>query len=102
MKKETVIVHSGGMDSSLCLALAKEEYGAENILSISFSYGQRHSKELEFAEKICNDWKIDHRIINIDCLNKITESALLNKTEKIQGSDDSSPNTLVVHENILH
>ena len=101
MKKETVIVHSGGMDSSLCLALAKEEYGAENILSISFSYGQRHSKELEFAEKICNDWKIDHRIINIDCLNKITESALLNKTEKIQGSDDSSPNTLVVGRNGL-
>ena len=28
MKKQTIVVHSGGMDSSLCLALAIDEHGA--------------------------------------------------------------------------
>lgn len=101
MKKETVVVHSGGMDSSLCLALANKEYGADNILSLSFSYGQRHTQELEYAQKICEEWGIDHRVINIDCLNKITESALLNKTEKIENTEGHNPNTLVVGRNGL-
>lgn len=101
MKKKAVVVHSGGMDSSLCLALAIDEYGNDNILSLSFSYGQRHTRELEFAATICNEWNIEHRIINIDCLNKITESALLNKTDKISHSKNKAPNTLVIGRNGL-
>ena len=42
--KKAVVVHSGGMDSSICLALAVEQFGAENVLSLSFTYGQRHLK----------------------------------------------------------
>lgn len=101
MKKKTVVVHSGGMDSSLCLALAIKEYGVENVLSLSFSYGQRHTKELEFATKICLEWKVDHKIINIDCMSKITDSALLNKTQKISKDINNVPNTLVVGRNGL-
>lgn len=89
------------MDSSLCLALAIKDYGAENILSLSFSYGQRHTKELEFAAKICLEWNVDHKIINLECLNEITDSALLNKSEKISKNDKNIPNTLVVGRNGL-
>ena len=67
--KKAVVVHSGGMDSSLCLALAIEEFGRENVLSLSFRYGQRHSPELAQAERICQDWGVDHTELRLDYLS---------------------------------
>ena len=43
---------SGGLDSATCLAVAKAE-GFE-VYALTFDYGQRHSVELECAEKIAN------------------------------------------------
>ena len=99
--KQAIVVHSGGMDSSLCLALAVKNHGAENVLSLSFSYGQRHTKELEFAKKICEEWKVSHKVINIDCLSEITESALLENDSQIEHIEGEAPNTLVVGRNGL-
>lgn len=101
LKKNTIVVHSGGMDSSICLALAKEQYGPKNVLSMSFTYGQRHSKELEAADKICKDWGIDHIIVNLECLQQITTSALLNKDTPIVHNAGETPNTLVMGRNGL-
>lgn len=101
MKKKAVVVHSGGMDSSLCLALAVKEFGKENVLSLSFSYGQRHSNELEVASKISSHFGVDHLVINIDCLSEITDSALTNKNLKISHEAGKAPNTLVTGRNGL-
>lgn len=48
MERKAVVLYSGGLDSSTCLAIAK----AEGFVpcAISFSYGQRHSYELEVAK----------------------------------------------------
>ena len=101
MKKKAIVVHSGGMDSSLCLALAVEQYSAKDVLSLSFTYGQRHSQELEYAKKICKEWNVDHRVINIDSLNEITDNALTNSEIKIENKNGKAPNTLVVGRNGL-
>jgi 7-cyano-7-deazaguanine synthase len=101
ISKKAVVVHSGGMDSSICLSLAIEQYGAPNILSLSFRYGQRHSNELDQARKICADWKVDHTVVDIDCLNKITSNALTNADVKISHKKGEAPNTLVVGRNGL-
>ncbi len=101
LNKKAVVVHSGGMDSSLCLALAIEQFGASNVLSLSFTYGQRHSNELDQAKKICDHWKVDHHILNIDCLSKITSSALTDSSKKIEHKKNETPNTLVVGRNGL-
>lgn len=101
IKKQAIIVHSGGMDSSLCLALAIREFGAANVLSMSFTYGQRHSIELEKAAKICANWKVDHIVLNIDCLQEITENALINSQLDIIHEPGQEPNTLVVGRNGL-
>lgn len=101
MKKDTIVVHSGGMDSSLCLALAINQFGKENVLSLSFSYGQRHSNEIVQAAKICKAWGVDHVIIDINCLQQITENALTNKNIAIKHQSNSPPNTLVVGRNGL-
>lgn len=101
MKKKAVVVHSGGMDSSLCLALAVKEFGAANVLSLSFTYNQRHSEELNRARKISDYFKVDHVELDLTCLSKITESALIGNKEAIKHEAGTAPNTLVVGRNGL-
>jgi 7-cyano-7-deazaguanine synthase len=46
---KALVLLSGGMDSTTCLFWAKNHY--DEIHTISFSYGQRHNKELEYAAR---------------------------------------------------
>ncbi len=101
MKKKAVVVHSGGMDSSLCLALAVKEFGAKEVLSLSFDYDQRHSEELDRARKISAHFGVDHAELNLSCLGQITESALIGKDKKIEHKSGEVPNTLVPGRNGL-
>lgn len=101
MQKKAVVVHSGGMDSSLCLALAVKEFGAANILSVSFTYNQRHASELNRARVISEHFKVDHVELNLNCLSLITESALIGNTQTIEHKSGEAPNTLVVGRNGL-
>lgn len=101
MKKKSVVVHSGGMDSSLCLALAVREFGASEVLSLSFNYDQRHSEELNRARMISDYFKVDHAELNLTCLGQITESALIGKDKKIEHKSGEAPNTLVPGRNGL-
>jgi 7-cyano-7-deazaguanine synthase len=101
MKKKTVVVHSGGMDSSLCLALAAKEFAPENVLSLSFIYGQRHSAEISRARLISDYLKIDHTEIDLSFMTQITESALIGTHKKIEHKAGEAPNTLVVGRNGL-
>lgn len=101
MKKKAIVVHSGGMDSSLCLALAVKEFGAGETLSLSFSYDQRHSLELEKAKEISSHFGVDHAELGISCLSEITESALIGNTKAIEHKPGEAPNTLVVGRNGL-
>lgn len=88
------------MDSSLCLAVAIKEHGVQNVLALSFSYGQRHSNELDQAASIAKYFKVDHIVIDINCLKEITTSALLDKNTEIK-TENGTPNTMVVGRNGL-
>jgi 7-cyano-7-deazaguanine synthase len=99
--KKAVVVHSGGMDSSLCLALAMREFGTHNVHSLTFSYGQRHSSEIIQAQKICRDWRVHHRLVPLDSLQALTSNALIDSTVTIAQQAKAPPNTLVVGRNGL-
>ena len=72
--KKAVVLLSGGLDSSTCMAIAKDE-GYE-LYALSFDYGQRHSKELESAKAIARHFGAkEHKILSID-LRQIGGSAL--------------------------
>lgn len=101
INKKTIVVHSGGMDSSICLALAIEKYGAEHVLSMTFTYGQRHSVEVERAKKICKDWDVDHILVNLDCMQALTTSSLIGNKLEIKHEEGKTPNTMVVGRNGL-
>lgn len=101
MLKHAIVVHSGGLDSSLCLDLAREKYGPSAVLSLSFSYQQRHSAELGCAARICGDWGIDHAVVDIACLASITRDALTNSTVAVDWKPGDPPVALVAGRNGL-
>ena len=75
---KTVVLLSGGLDSSTALAIAVSE-GYEPY-ALSFYYGQRHKVELDAAKRIARSFNIkEHIIVDID-LRRFGGSAL---TEKI-------------------
>lgn len=100
-KTKAIVIHSGGMDSSICLALAIREFNKEHVLSLSFAYHQRHSIELQQAAKICQEWNVEHKILSIDFLKETTINALLDHTIAIDKSGTRAPNTLVIGRNGL-
>ncbi|KTD34361.1 ExsB protein [Legionella moravica] len=62
---KAVVLLSGGLDSTTCLALAKSRGFA--CYAISFSYGQRHSAELLAAARIAQHYGVvEHKIVNLD------------------------------------
>lgn len=101
MQKTAVVAHSGGMDSSLCLALAVQEHGPEQVLAFNVDYGQRHSQEVVHAKKICEHFGVDYFNLSIEFLSKITTNALMDKTLEMLHEQGKPPNTLVLGRNGL-
>lgn len=85
MKKtsvHTVIVYSGGMDSTVLLhdVIA----GGIKVAAISFDYGSRHNhRELPMAGAFCRSLNISHRIVPLTFMPELFKSALLNSGEPI-------------------
>ena len=62
---KTVLLLSGGLDSTTTLAIAASQ--GFDVYAMSFAYGQRHNHELQAAEKIARHYKVkQHRVIPID------------------------------------
>ena len=64
-EKKAVVLLSGGLDSTTTLAIAKaEEF---SLYALSFSYGQRHSAELECASRVAKAMgAAQHIVVDID------------------------------------
>ena len=59
-----VVSLSGGMDSSVCAALAVRDFGAENVAALHISYGQRtEAREQTSFLAICERLGIYRRLI---------------------------------------
>jgi len=71
---KAVVLYSGGLDSTTCMAIASRE--GFSPYAISFSYGQRHSIELEMARKNARSMgAVDHLVVEFD-YRKVGGSAL--------------------------
>jgi len=72
--KRAVVLVSGGMDSAVTLALAREQGFACHALSVD--YGQRHASELQAAERVAAVLgAVEHKTVHVD-LRSIGGSAL--------------------------
>lgn len=98
---EAIVLHSGGMDSSLCLALAAQMHGATSVLSLGFDYGQRHGDELQRAQRIAEHFGVRRHVVEVGCYRWLTRNALMDSGIPIAHADGEPPNTLVVGRNGL-
>jgi 7-cyano-7-deazaguanine synthase len=99
--KKAVVLYSGGLDSTTCMAMARAEGFAP--YAMSFAYGQRHSVELdkavEYAPRI---GAVEHQLVEVD-LRRIGGSALTSDIAVPRGRaiDDTIPVTYVPARNTI-
>lgn len=82
---KALVLFSGGLDSSTCLALAIEKYGKENVLALSISYGQKHSKEINAARAVAEYYGTELVSLDLAPIFEGSDCALL------EGSDQAIP-----------
>lgn len=74
---KALVLFSGGVDSTTCLALAVEKYGAENVLALSVRYGQKHEKEIEAAAAIRDHYGVAWKTLDLTPVFASSDCSLL-------------------------
>ena len=59
-----MVLHSGGMDSTLCLLMAKE--AGRHVVSLGIDYAQRHRIELDYALTQCRRYGVERRVLRVE------------------------------------
>jgi 7-cyano-7-deazaguanine synthase len=86
-QRRAICLLSGGLDSSTCLAIARQQ--DFECYCLSFDYGQRHAVEIEAAGKVARQLGAkEHRVIKID-LRSFGGSALTSDVEVPKDRDES-------------
>lgn len=102
MSEKVIVIYSGGMDSFTVLNKALED--GKTPLALSFNYGQRHKKELDYAARVCAELNIPHKIVDISAINSlIGGSALTDDIEVPEGhyEEPSMKTTVVPNRNMI-
>ncbi len=99
-----LVVFSGGQDSTTCLYWAKEQFA--RVHAVTFSYGQRHSIELESAAQIARMAGVSHEVIDIGNVLRDTSTLTCSDGEVPSAAAESEnknslPSTFVPGRNII-
>ncbi|MBR6996306.1 MAG: 7-cyano-7-deazaguanine synthase QueC [Ruminococcus sp.] len=78
---KALVLFSGGVDSTTCLAIAVDKYGADEVLALSLYYGQKHSRELEAARKIAAHYGVKHKELDLALIFADSDCTLLKGSE---------------------
>ncbi|MFC5532069.1 7-cyano-7-deazaguanine synthase QueC [Cohnella yongneupensis] len=98
-KGKAVVVFSGGQDSTTCLLWALREF--EEVETVTFQYGQRHSLELECAASIAKELGVRHHLLDMSLLGQLTPNALTRHDMAIEHEEGQLPSTFVDGRNLL-
>lgn len=106
-----LVLCSGGVDSTTLLAMACERYGAENVVALSISYGQKHEKEIESARAVARYYGVEQRFLDLAAIFADSNCSLLSHStedvpeesyaEQLDESDGAPVSTYVPFRNGL-
>lgn len=102
MAQKVVVIYSGGMDSFTVLNRAiADDF---EVYPLSFDYGQRHKKELDYAARVCTKLGVPHKIVDISAINQlIGGSSLTSEIDVPEGhyAEESMKQTVVPNRNMI-
>lgn len=74
---KALVLFSGGVDSTTCLGMAVDKYGANEVLALSVYYGQKHNKEIAAAEKIATYYGVQLKTLDLALIFADSDCSLL-------------------------
>jgi 7-cyano-7-deazaguanine synthase len=99
--ERAVVLLSGGLDSTTCLAIASQEH---EIHALTFDYGSKHSREINAAKLIADSFEVKkHTIVNVG-LDAIGSSSLTDENIPVDKSGkmaDGIPASYVPARNVI-
>jgi 7-cyano-7-deazaguanine synthase len=100
--KDIVCIYSGGMDS---FTLVNDTHQQGRLAAcLSFFYGQRHAKELEYAHRVCEELGVMHLVSDLSSITPCLKgSALTDQPNLPEGhyADDNMKQTVVPNRNMI-
>ncbi|MCR5742790.1 MAG: 7-cyano-7-deazaguanine synthase QueC [Lachnospiraceae bacterium] len=77
-----LVLASGGIDSTTCLAMAIDKYGSDHVIALSIYYGQKHTKEVEAAKKVTDYYGVRHLTLDLTEMFQYSDCSLLSHSDK--------------------
>lgn len=102
MKDRAVVITSGGLDSTVLCYYASSLY--DDLFLLSFNYGQRHKKELNFAKKTAEALNTNFDLVDLKAINGLLAgSALTDDVDVPEGhyAEDNMKLTVVPNRNMI-
>lgn len=97
LMNKCVLILSGGLDSTTILYKLLSE--GKEVHALSFNYGQKASRELDFAKRTCEKNNVVHHIINMHELQPIFSKSSIVDVEK--SNVEKPQNTVVPSRNTI-
>ena len=76
---KTILIHSGGMDSTVLLYHLIQE--GNTVKALSINYGQRHCKELDFAAELTAQLGVEHKIADLRSVTTLLACSSLTSSD---------------------
>ncbi|MCD7837573.1 MAG: 7-cyano-7-deazaguanine synthase QueC [Clostridiales bacterium] len=79
---KALVLSSGGVDSTTALALAVLQYGRENVVALSISYGQKHDKEITSAKAVAKHYGVEQLFLDLTDIFQYSDCSLLRRSDE--------------------
>lgn len=76
-----LVLCSGGVDSTTLLAKAVKLFGAQNVVALSISYGQKHLREMEAAKAVAAHYGVEQRFLDLAAIFADSSCSLLSHSD---------------------
>lgn len=99
--EDALVLFSGGQDSTTCLYWAKKHF--RNVHTVCFFYGQRHSPEVENAQRIAEMAGVSFQVLDTPIISQLAPNSLTDLSLEMDEEKpaNSYPNTFVPGRNML-
>ena len=96
-----LVLFSGGQDSTTCLYWAIKHFN--EVRTLCFTYGQRHSKEVEVARQLAEEANVPFQVLDASIISQLADNSLTNHAMIMdqEKPENRYPNTFVPGRNLF-